>query len=381
MLAQALKRSRIARLLVNLRVTVVCLFLLFILTLLGTIHQVEYGLYDAQKTYFESFGFLLGGFLPFPGAQLVLWILFVNLVGATIFRFVYKWNRVGILIIHLGFFVLFFGMFFTHNFATESFLQLTEGEGRNVTEDYYDWELALWREGEDARRVTALDTRLIESGQRIGLPGYDAVVTVESYERNVDAYLRPPGAEVTYLNSSGIGLLEPARPARDPEENLPGGRFIIEMPSGERVPVLLFGGDLEPAVFVVDGTRYAVGLRRKRYVMPVVVRLDDFRAEFYPESDTPESFESDVTVSTASGRLPVRISMNRPYRHRGFTLYQASYGSNAAGDEFSTFAVVENRGRVVPYVATFIIGLGLIVHFILTLAKPHKRRRVSREAS
>ena len=48
--------------------------------------------------------------MPLPGAQLVLWVLFVNLVAATIYRFSYKANRVGILIIHGGLFALFFGM-------------------------------------------------------------------------------------------------------------------------------------------------------------------------------------------------------------------------------------------------------------------------------
>ena len=147
MLAAAIKRYPVVRLLIDLRITVVCLLLLFVLTFLGTIHQIDNGIYSAQKKYFESFFTLAAGFVPLPGAQLVLWVLFVNLVAATIYRFVYKAKRIGILIIHGGLFVLLFGMFFTQYFAQESFLSLLEGEGGNVTTDYFDWEVAVWGSG------------------------------------------------------------------------------------------------------------------------------------------------------------------------------------------------------------------------------------------
>jgi len=111
MLVQAIRRSPLLRIAIDLRVTVICLALLFLLTLLGTFHQVSHGLYDAQQRYFGAWITLVGGIVPLPGAQLVLWVLFVNLVAVTAVRFVYRWSRVGILIIHLGMFVMFFGMF------------------------------------------------------------------------------------------------------------------------------------------------------------------------------------------------------------------------------------------------------------------------------
>ena len=60
MLAAAIKRYPVVRLLIDLRITVVCLSLLFVLTFLGTIHQIDNGIYSAQKKYFESF-FASGG--------------------------------------------------------------------------------------------------------------------------------------------------------------------------------------------------------------------------------------------------------------------------------------------------------------------------------
>jgi len=69
------------------RITVVCLFLLFILTFWGTIAQVQQGLYAAQDRFFNSFYFLAAGWIPFPGAQLVLWVLFVNLICMVILTY------------------------------------------------------------------------------------------------------------------------------------------------------------------------------------------------------------------------------------------------------------------------------------------------------
>src|SRR5947207_6097190 len=97
------------KILSSVRITVVCLFLLFILTFWGTVAQVQQGLYVAQERFFNSFFFLAGGFFPFPGAQLVLWILFINLLCTTIVRFskYRKWSYAGILIIHFGLLLYF----------------------------------------------------------------------------------------------------------------------------------------------------------------------------------------------------------------------------------------------------------------------------------
>src|SRR5471032_1290247 len=90
-------------------ITVVCLFLLFILTFWGTIAQVQQGLYAAQDRFFNSFFFLAAGFIPFPGAQLVLWVLFVNLICMMVLTFkkYLRWESLGLLIIHMGLILYF----------------------------------------------------------------------------------------------------------------------------------------------------------------------------------------------------------------------------------------------------------------------------------
>ena len=101
--------------LASLRITVICLLLLFILTFWGTIAQVENGLYASQERYFSSFFFLAMGFFPFPGAQLVLWVLGINLICGLFNKKLYGWRQIGVIIVHYGlilFLVAAFAIFF-----------------------------------------------------------------------------------------------------------------------------------------------------------------------------------------------------------------------------------------------------------------------------
>ncbi|MCY4375478.1 MAG: cytochrome c biogenesis protein ResB [Spirochaetaceae bacterium] len=376
MLVQAIRRSPLLRIAIDLRVTVVSLALLFLLTLLGTFHQVSHGLYDAQQRYFGAWITLVGGIVPLPGAQLVLWVLFVNLVAVTAVRFVYRWSRVGILITHLGMFVMFFGMFFVSYFAQESFLRLQEGEWRNTSEDYHEWEIAAWREGADARDVSAVDLRQLAPGDQVTLPALGLTMLVEENHPSADAYLPAEGRSSPFLNARGIAELRPRRRSVRPEENQPGA--ILDVGTGsEGASLALWALDPAPTSVTLDGKRYSFSLRRTRYELPALIGLQEFRAEFHPGTDTPRSFESDVVVEAPGTRRPVRISMNKPLRFGGFTFYQASYEFDATGAAYSTLAVVENRGRIVPYVGTAVISIGLIVHFIQTLARPGRRRRTA----
>lgn len=380
MLAAAIRRYPAVRLLIDLRVTVVCLLLLFLLTALGTLHQISNGIYAAQKTYFESFVTLAAGFIPLPGAQLVLWVLFVNLVAATIYRFAYRLRRVGILIIHGGLFALFFGMFFTQYFAEESFLSLLEGEGGNVTTDYFDWEVAVWDASTETRRVAAVDAAALTAGGGVPIPRYGVELRPQRYFRNARAFSRAAGEPVRWINGSGIGRLEEAAVSSDPQENFPGLLLEVHHAAGS-AEVLLYGSDLGPALVPAGGRQLAVSLRRTRYTMPMIVTLDDFRAEFHPNSDTPSSFESDVTLRTPELTRSARISMNNPLRYAGYTFYQASYAIDATGQETSTLAVVHNRSRLVPYFGTLLVGLGLAVHFIQTLVLRRRARRGGADAA
>ena len=107
-------QNKIVRFLVSVKITFWGLIGLFVITTLGTLHQVKYGLYNAQQEYFYSWITWIYDVIPFPGAQLVLWILFLNLLAVTLFSLRYTWSKSGIIMIHIGLITLLVGSFITY---------------------------------------------------------------------------------------------------------------------------------------------------------------------------------------------------------------------------------------------------------------------------
>ncbi len=142
-LRRQLNRNPIIKIFSSVKITVVCLVLLFILTLWGTIDQVNNGLYLAQARFFNSLVFTFWGFIPFPGAQLVMWVLFINLICAGLVRHQFRWSKAGIIITHTGLLLFFVAAFFTLHGVKESSITLMEGEASNVANAYHNWELSV----------------------------------------------------------------------------------------------------------------------------------------------------------------------------------------------------------------------------------------------
>ncbi|HTE04910.1 MAG TPA: ResB protein required for cytochrome C biosynthesis, partial [Planctomycetota bacterium] len=75
--------------LASLRLSCTLLVFLALLTWLGTLEQVNTGLFEVQKKYFESFFVIHHAgplAIPLPGATLVMSVLFVNLVMGGLVR-------------------------------------------------------------------------------------------------------------------------------------------------------------------------------------------------------------------------------------------------------------------------------------------------------
>ncbi|HLP48789.1 MAG TPA: hypothetical protein VK469_22805, partial [Candidatus Kapabacteria bacterium] len=130
----------------SLKLTVVCLLILAMLVVWGTVYQANHGLYQAQQKFFHSWFFLLLGFIPFPGAVLIMFILFFNLVAVLFYRIGFRLSKIGNLITHLGLMVLLLGGFFTFYFSQESTLMLKEGETSNMSSSNRLWEIAVWEQ-------------------------------------------------------------------------------------------------------------------------------------------------------------------------------------------------------------------------------------------
>lgn len=353
------------KLLSSVRITVVGLFLLFVLTFWGTIAQVQQGLYLAQERFFNSFFFLAGGFLPCPGAQSVLWVLFINLLAMTITRFstYRKWSYAGVLVVHFGLLLYFIAAFLIFQVSRESNVHLTEGEATNVSTSYTQWELAYWTQENQPRQVTAIDINHFKPGMEIPFQNQDFTLKVKQFYFNCEAFDSSGKRSPKILNASGISLLTPKPLAKEREQDIAGGIFDIQFQNHD-YSLVLFGAESQATPVTIGDKVYYFSLRHKRYLLPFTIKLDHFKVEFYPGTDTAKSYESLVTISRGALQRQVRIYMNNPLRYKDYTLFQASYNTDSMGRQYTTLAVVKNFARFLPYVACFIVFFGLALHFL-----------------
>lgn len=361
--------GRLLKLLASLRLTVVGLFLLLVLTVWGTLYQTEFGLYRAQERFYQTWYFLAGNLIPFPGAKLVMALLIVNLTAAMLWLAMRRRLRLGILVTHAGLLLMLVAGGVTFYLGEESLLTLLEGEGSNVATSDRHWELALWRaDAGPERDVQALDVRDIRPGDTIALPAGAGTLSIEDYAEH---------AEVG-RGDSGEPVLVHRPTTTEPSQSRPGIVATLAAGSQPAQHLLLWGGDAEarPTRVQLGGQDYLMDLRPRRTVMPVLIQLIDFRKEQYPGSAMARSYSSQVKVGGAqSMERKVTISMNKPLRIAGFTFYQASYHELKDGREASTFSVVKNYARTMPYVATGLTVAGMILHFVGMLLNRLQRPR------
>src|SRR5437763_83428 len=133
------------KVLTSMRLTVVCLSFAVVLVFIGTLAQVDEGLYQAQARYFKSWLILRPLNLPiiFPGGYLLGVVLMVNLLAAHAARFQLTRKKAGLFLIHIGVILLLLGQLLTDVLSRESAMRLVEGRSKNYSESFQDNEIAL----------------------------------------------------------------------------------------------------------------------------------------------------------------------------------------------------------------------------------------------
>lgn len=354
--------------LASLKLTVVGLLILTALTVWGTLYQADYGLLRAQQRFYQSWVFLAGGWFPFPGAQLVMIVLFINLVSALCYLAVLRKLYWGLLLTHLGLVLMLAAGAVTFYYGSESHLTLEENGASNVSISYHDWEMAAWRndDRDSSYEVSAVDVERLHPGESISFAALGLDVVVDTYYQNCRAHQHGSDATTTELTE--------APPSREPTDDRPGLIVTARGAAGQSARLLLYGEDSQPARCTLGEETYSFRLRRKRFPLPAVVHLLDFRKELHPGSQIAKSFSSRVTVEDEGVNRQVLISMNKPLRYKGYTFYQSSYRELPNGIEMSTLSVVKNYGRLLPYVATGVTVVGMVVHFLGMLVVRTRRR-------
>jgi hypothetical protein len=339
------------------KVTVAGLLGLAVLVVWGTIFETGSGLYQAQVQIFQSWFFLAGGLVPVPGVMTAGALLFVNLLAAALLRLRYRWSQAGLILIHYGLLLLLAGGFLTLRLSRESYLTLAEGESSNLSSAAHEWELAVWA-NDGGKKVVAEDANRLRPGRSLRLEPFGIELVVEDYLPNC-VPCGTGGAEHPSLREKPVSA--------EPSDNIPGGKFLVRSGRSGQREIVLFGSDASPRKVELKGLSCFFSLRLRRFLLPATIKLIDFRKTLYPGTDIARGYESRVEIEQGAIRRETIISMNKPLRLREYTFFQSSYSQVPGGVESSTLAVVRNSGRLLPYLSSILIFIGLVFHFLVML--------------
>jgi hypothetical protein len=364
------------------RLAALVFVLLLVLVYLGTLDQIENGLYAAQQKYFNSL-FLVHiffGAIPMvlPGGYFLLIVLTVNLICGGILRMRKGWSQAGVLLMHGGILVLMAGAFITFKYSYDGHMTLYEDQRSNEFQSYHDWEVTATETGtEGEARQFVIDGDALYgltdgSSKTFSQDALPFDLTLYGYEPNTVRTPKGPMFETDAKIVDGT-FLQPLERDKQNERNVAGiYGTITDSETGSSRDGILWGMDQSPWVVTSGGQTWLLEMRRKRWQVPFTVVLDKFTRELHPGTNTPRVFMSNITKIEGNDEQKIRIEMNEPLRHEGYTFFQASWGPQDAGPNeplFSTFAVVRNPADQFPLYACIIITAGLTLHFSIKLRK------------
>ena len=369
--------------LTSLKLTVFCLACAMILVFIGTLDQVNIGVYEAENRYFKSFFlyFTLPGSvlrIPwFPGGYLVGGLLLLNLIAAHLARFRFSWKKAGILVLHSGVILLLLGQLFTSLFQVESQLRLNQGETKNYSVSYYHDELAVIdTSSPDFDQVFSIPDSQLYKGHKVRLPVDSLEVDIDEYFTNsvLVAPDRLPSSNDPHLQIGPMAVsVRRERTYKEDERNLPSA--AVSVWNGERKVGSwnLTAGFARPAEFQAGGKNYQIVLRPKRLYKPFAIQLVQFSHDRYAGTDIPKNFSSRVRLLDPSHHedRETLIYMNNPLRYEGMSFYQSGFDNN---DTTTILQVVQNPSWLIPYISCALIALGMLIQFGMHLISFVRRR-------
>lgn len=331
--------------------------------------------------------------LPDEGLRIV-WQLMKGGIGGIpllIGCFLVFKQRGGIVVIHAGIALMMFGELFVSLYAVENQARMAEGQTVNYVYDVRNTELAITHKVSDGlEEVVAIPKKHLQRSAVSKQPIQDVrlpfEVQVLSYYPN--STLRKAKSDDKLPHTKGaafenkIALAElPASTGTDSDAPVDEGAMYVkfmERDSGKDLGTYALSQKVTSSFeephedqVTVGGKKYGVSLRFQRSYRPYSLRLVDARGDKFTASMITKNFSSDVHLvdPTRNTSRSVHIWMNNPLRFAGETFYQSGFGSLSQTKDYTILSVVTNTGWMIPYVACMIVAIGLIAHFLLTLAK------------
>jgi hypothetical protein len=411
----------------SLKLTCVLLAFAIILVFVGTLAQVDDGLYPVQAHYFKAIFVglsldplqftgitLLGHKLPLilPGGYLIGITLLVNLVCAHVYRFQLTTKKIGIQLAHAGVILLLVGQLVTDMLAREMQMNFSEGQTKNYSESATDYELIFG----DGNQVTAIPQRLLQPGDELKIDSLPFAIHVKTFWKNSDVGFRAPMVQnAPPLASNGVALdfdfMQKPDVKTTDEKNIPTaiieltgqnnslGDWVVSDWTGDAALVEAVqnsyvqqvGADMAhniadklvaPQSVEINGQKFTFVLRPTRTYHPFSLTLLKATHTVYPGTDIPKDFRSRVQLKnpqTGENR-EVEISMNHPLRYDGLTFYQYQMDAGQVAEEAgrvpsSVLSVVRNPSWLTPYIGCAMVGAGLLIQFLKHLIEFVSKRK------
>jgi hypothetical protein len=345
---------------------------LILLLFVGTIVQKDIGIHASVQIYFASLVYWIG-WVPLPGGLTLLSIMFVNLLAKFLFRSEWSWSKSGTIISHFGILLLIIGGAISYALSYEGYLTVQEGKTTSIVKDYHQRMFEI-TDGE-----TILVSKPFEElslGELIPIPQTDVSLKITELCYNCHIQRRAEDEQDGWIGPGQFMQLIPTEPKPQDEENITGIEFEVTGANAQENGFrLTFDKFPKPPQIQNDKKTYTVLIDRARRELPFNLTLHEFKQDFHAGTDMASAYQSLMTVTDGASSWPVLIEMNEPLRHRGYTFYQSSF--DLSGDKpYTILAVVDNKGRLFPYLATIIIALGLLVHIAIRLTLLRRSKAV-----
>jgi hypothetical protein len=395
--------------LASLQLTVFLFVVSLILVFVGTIAQIDNGIWTVMDKYFRSFvvwvpwqlfvqfGYVffgvdrsvqVSGSFPFPGGLTVGLALMINLVAAHLVRFKTSWKRSGIITLHAGVILLLIGEAIARFYSVEATMSIAVGETVRFTDVTRVMELAITSPNKDDERkedVITIPERYLTQPGMIDDPQLPFKVEVLQYWKNSnlsEGVKRKPDYPIVFKGLDNLFYVvtkaeEESGVDTAAREDYPAVEVKLIDRESDKVLAQIFTTlwfypnrtrrqlEFDPQEVKHGNTTYTVELRPKREHKPFQMTLKEFRHDLYPGTNTPKNFSSLVDLrGDAGANREAKIYMNNPLFQGGETYYQSGYFPKNDG---TILQVVRNPGWLMPYLACTLVTLGMLIHFCITL--------------
>jgi hypothetical protein len=406
---------RLLKFFTSLRLTVVLLAFAIILVFIGTLAQVDEGLYNAQARYFRQWLVLgldiFGRKIPviLPGGYLIGTLLLINLLAAHIYRFQLSVKKIGIQLAHAGVILLLVGQLTTDMLAHETQIHFSEGETKKYSESTQNYELIFTTAtAGNLEKIISIPLSLLAHGGTIQNTNLPFTIQVKEYWKNSEPAFRAPMMQNGPAHApNGVAQnfdFHPLAEAKSMDDkNVPTALIELDASGGSLGQWVVsdwtdddamiealrenytqeLGGQMtgeiikdltRPQFVQVDGKKFTFALRPSRTYFPFTLTLLKATHTIYEGTDIPKDFRSRVQLQnpqTGENR-EVEISMNHPLRYAGLTFYQyqmdAGQASSLAGrTPSSVLQVVHNPSWLTPYLGCGMVAAGLVIQFMFHL--------------